>query len=235
MAWTKQITTTSSGSTTSKWTGKTWNVLGDSITEVNFTANTRYHDYIKQAIGCTVNNYGISGTGWFTPNLGGQSAFFNRVSSMNVNADLITVFGGTNDWDNVGKTLVLGNYGDTDGSVSLYGAVDSTLSQLIAKYPTKTIAVFTPLPRSNGYGTLTKVGTGFTMEQVADVIIKGCGKYGIPVLDLYRKSGLFPWDATAKETYFKAPDGTHTADGLHPNDSGHKILADKILSFLNTL
>jgi lysophospholipase L1-like esterase len=225
--WTKKST---SVSTPSKWTGKIWNAMGDSITEVNFRANTRYHDYIKSKIGCTVNNYGISGTGYFC----GSSPFAGRVNSMAANADLITVFGGTNDWDNVTRTLVLGAYGDTSATGSFYGAVDSTLTQLIAKYPTKTIAVFTPLPRANGYGDSTKTGTGYTMKQIADAIIQVCNKYSIPVLDLYRNSSLFPWDTTANATYFKDP-GADPADGLHPNDAGHAVLADKILSFLNTL
>jgi lysophospholipase L1-like esterase len=150
MTWTKknQIITTP---TSSKWNGKTWNAIGDSITEVNFRANKRYHDYIKESIGCTVNNYGISGTGYFTPSAsGGTNAIYQRISSL-PSADLVTVFAGTNDWGQVGKTLVLGALGDTNGANSFYGAVDSTLSQLIAKYPSNTqIAVFTPIVRSAG-------------------------------------------------------------------------------------
>jgi lysophospholipase L1-like esterase len=219
-------------SSPSKWQGKTWNVIGDSITEHNFRTNLNYHDYIKNKIGCTVNNYGVSGTGYFTPSAsGGTNQIPNRISNMNNTADLITVFAGTNDWGEVGKSLVLGTFGDTDPNVSFYGAVDSSLIQLIAKYPTKTIAVFTPLPRGTSWGANA---SGVTMEQVVDAIIKVASKYSIPVLDLYRKSGLFPWNDTANDTLFKAI-GQSSGDRLHPNDAGHQLLADKILSFLNSL
>lgn len=236
MTWTKQ--TTSSGGTsssTSKWQGKKWNVLGDSLTEVNSKTNMHYHDYIKSDWGMTVNNYGISGTGWYTPSWGGGHTdyFWNRVSGMDATADLITVFGGTNDWGDAGQPLVLGSLGDTSGSTSFYGAVDATLSQLITKYPTKTIAVFTPIPRQSAFPNVTSAN-GYTMQNVADAIIAVCSKYSIPCLDLFRKSNLAPWNTTANNTYFTAPSAS-SPDGLHPNDAGHKILADKILSFLNTL
>jgi lysophospholipase L1-like esterase len=227
----------SGGSTTvsSKWSGKVWNVIGDSITEHNFRTTKNYHDYIKDKISCTINNYGISGTGYFTPSgSGGTNAIYQRIGSLNASADLITVFAGTNDWGQVGKTLVLGSFGDIDGSTSFYGAVDSTISQLITKYPTKTLAVFTPLPRSNAFNSVAN-SAGITLTQVADAIIAVCNKYGVPVLDLYRKSGLFPWNTTANNTYFNYQYPSGTGDGLHPNDAGHQILADKILSFLNTL
>lgn len=226
------------GSSSSKWAGKVWNVVGDSITEHNFRTTKNYQDYIAENIGCTVNNYGISGTGWFTASSsGGTNAIYQRVSSLNVNADLITVFAGTNDWGQVGKTLVLGSFGDTNGANSFYGAVDSALSQLISKYPTKTIAVFTPIPRSNAWFDVAN-SAGVTLTQISDAIIQVCKKYSIPCLDLYRNSGLFPWNATAKSTYFSPPSGTidvPNGDGLHPNDAGHQILASKVLSFLNTL
>lgn len=233
MTWVKDAVSLTP--TNSKWANKIWNAIGDSITERNFRSTKSYHDFIKEKIGCAVNNYGISGTGWFTPSgSGGTNAIYNRIGSLNASADLITVFAGTNDWAQVGKTLVMGNLGDIDGSLSFYGAVDSTLSQLITKYPTKTIAVFTPIPRKNAWFEVAN-GSGITMTQVVDAIIKVCNKYSIPALDLYRVSTLFPWNDTANNTYFKAPGGTYAADGLHPNDAGHQVLADKILSFLNSL
>lgn len=218
----------------SKWQGKTWNAIGDSITEPNSRTNINYHGYIKQKIGCNVNNYGVSGTGYFTPSTnGGTNQIPNRISNMSNSADLITVFAGTNDWSQVGKTLVMGSFGDTDSNVSFYGAVDNVISQLITKHPTKTIAVFTPLPRSNSFNGAVN-SAGVSLQQISDAIIQVCAKYSIPVLDLYRCSGLFPWNTDANNYYFTAP-GSGSPDGLHPNDLGHQKIADKILAFLNTL
>lgn len=282
----------------SKWQGKTWSVIGDSITEHNFRTNLNYHDYIKNKIGCRVNNYGVSGTGWRTPSsFGGTNAIYQRLASIDASSDLITVFAGTNDWGEVGTIMNLGVMGDTT-TTSLYGAIDNVLSTLIANFPTKAIAVFTPLKRADGWynlshttsvpwvastansvnnivtpttanghvykctvagttgttepiwtttaggtvsdGTVTwqEIGSNnsnTSMQQIADAIIAVCNKYAIPVLDLYRQaSPLAPWNTTNNNTYFKDPRGD-AADGLHPNDAGHKVLADKILSFLNTL
>ncbi|MFE8095828.1 SGNH/GDSL hydrolase family protein, partial [Bacillus toyonensis] len=172
-------------------------------------------------------------TGWRTPNGAGTGRpIYERISAMDPNLDLITVFAGTNDWGETGKPLVLGQFGDTDPAASLYGAVDNVFSQLINKYPTKTIAAFTPLPRGDAFNAPN--GSGISLEQVADAIIKVAKKYSVPVLDLYRISSLFPWNDTANEFYFKAV-GQPSGDRLHPNDAGHQILADKILAFLNTL
>ena len=51
--------------------------------------------------------------------------------------------------------------------------------------------------------------------------------YSLPVLDLYATSGLQPEVPIIKERYMP--------DGLHPNDAGHIILADKIGKFLENL
>ncbi|MCU5181585.1 SGNH/GDSL hydrolase family protein [Bacillus toyonensis] len=219
--------------TKSKWAFKKWGAVGDSITEKNFRTNKNYHDYIAEKINCFIYNYGVSGTGWRTPNGAGTGRpIYERISAMDPNLDLITIFAGTNDWGETGKPLVLGQFGDTDPAASFYGAVDNVFSQLITKYPTKTIAAFTPLPRGDAFNGPN--GSGITLEQIADAIIKVAKKYSIPVLDLYRTSSLFPWNDTANEYYFKAV-GQTSGDRLHPNDVGHQILADKILAFLNTL
>jgi lysophospholipase L1-like esterase len=233
--WSKLVNSTTV-LTANKWTGKTWNAIGDSITEKNLRTNKNYHDYIKDTINCTVNNYGLSGTGWFTfwNNVSEgvtNQPFYNRLDALDLNADLITVFGGTNDVAGTGKQLVLGTFGDTDPVVSFYGAVDYTLKGLINKYPTRTIATFTPLPSASG----TRWGeTATNMVAVVDAILKVSKHYSIPCLDLYRTSNLYPWNDEANAYYFSPPSGA-IGDRLHPNDNGHKKIADKILLFLNGL
>lgn len=213
---------------TSKWAGKVWNAIGDSLTEVEGTNTVKkYHAFIAEKIGCTVNNYGMGGTGWFTDRQAydGWVAFHKRLNAVNANADLITVFGGTNDFGQTGGYAVpLGTFGDTDPATTFYGAVDFTIKKLVEKFPTKTIAIITPVPRSNGK---TANSTGHTLEQYVDAIIKVAASYSVPTLDLFRHSGLYVWDAS-----FGAYAMT---DGVHPNATGHGLLADKILAFLNGL
>ncbi len=51
--------------------------------------------------------------------------------------------------------------------------------------------------------------------------------YSLPVLDLFKTSGLQPAIPIIREKYMP--------DALHPNDEGHRILTDKIIKFLNIL
>jgi len=210
----------------SRWNGKTWMCIGDSITEHNFRTSKNYHDYIASKIGCTVINKGISGTGYY-----GR----NDLAGITEIADLITVFFGTNDWANVASNnKALGMFGDT-GTVTISGCINTLLTNLVAKYPTKILAIFTPLQRSDNYGSLaSNNGQGYTLKQLSDLIIKYGNHFGIPVLDLYSNANLNVQNSASNSYYFTAP-GYVDPDGLHPNDAGHQVLADKILAFLNTL
>ena len=51
--------------------------------------------------------------------------------------------------------------------------------------------------------------------------------YSLPVLDLYRVSGLQPAVPALRERYMP--------DGLHPNDAGHARIADRLIGFLAAL
>lgn len=223
MSWTKQPT--SGGSSTSKWAGKAWTVIGDSLTEVNFTTTKQYHLYISQSIGCTVQNLGTGGTGYWDRYSTGPNAVTGT-------PDLITVFLGTNDWYN---NRTLGTFGDT-GTTTLAGCIYNMLNNLITKFPTQYIAVFTPLPRSDSWGSpgINNSTAGFSLEQVVNMIINYCKYFSIPCLDLYHNANLQPWNTTACKYYYQNSSQVN-GDGLHPNEIGHKVLADKILAFLNSL
>lgn len=51
--------------------------------------------------------------------------------------------------------------------------------------------------------------------------------YSLPLLDLFKTSGLQPAVPIIRDKYMP--------DELHTNDEGHRILTDKILSFLKCL
>ena len=51
--------------------------------------------------------------------------------------------------------------------------------------------------------------------------------HNIPLLDFYNDLGINPNNDEDNKSYF--------ADGLHPNDKGHSLIADKIISFLENL
>lgn len=217
------------GSIVSPLKDKKWVVIGDSITEVNFRTNKNYHAYVSDNVGgMTVYNYGQSGTGYY-----GRS---NVDATVTQDADYLTVFFGTNDWGNSdpNNTKLLGVFGDTD-TTTIAGCVYKCLNQLVTRFYNKRIAVFTPLPRSDNYGSSAAANArGFTLEQLAKVIKQTADHLSIPCLDLYHESSLPVQVAAGNEFYFKAI-GQSSPDGLHPNDAGHQILARKIQKFLEAV
>ena len=61
----------------------------------------------------------------------------------------------------------------------------------------------------------------------AEIIRKSARKYAIPYLDLMACSGMTPRIPAQKERYMP--------DGLHPNDAGHVLMAERIGNFLERL
>ena len=89
--------------------------------------------------------------------------------------------------------------------------------------------VLTPLHRLNedspkGDNKPAPVGT---LKEYVNIIREVAEYYSLPVLDLFKESGLQPKIPVIQQKY--------VPDGLHPNDDGNAILAHKIARFLETL
>lgn len=215
--------------------GLKWNALGDSITDGAHGgisgAGQTYYGLICARQGMTYGNYGVSGTRISSTGTRSANSFVNRYSNMSNDADIITVFGGVNDWGQGGTSdgacAPLGTFGDNTAS-TVYGALEILCSGLVAKYPTKTILFFTPLGQVGFSGWVGKGADssidggknaeGYTPWDLADAIKQVCGKYGIPVLDLLREANMTPLDSSQRSTYYY--------DGLHPSATGYQRLAD---------
>ncbi|MDC5354770.1 SGNH/GDSL hydrolase family protein [Acinetobacter baumannii] len=202
-----------------------WVVGGDSITQNNYRSRLNYQDYISLLVGgMQIHNYGKSGTGYFD-----RFNIADEITQTPDEIDLITWFFGTNDWEHGNKPL--GDFLDTD-TETISGCINTCFTKLINKFPTKTLAVFTPLPRLNNWGSnAANNAMGYTLEQISNLIIQYAKHYSIPYLDLYHESNLPVWVPAANDFYFWA-ESKPAPDGLHPNDNGHKVLARKILAFL---
>ena len=209
------------------------NFLGDSITEGVGVENPDniYHQRIAKKYGLKkANNYGISGTRLAkqqTPTLDNPSFdrdFCSRVSKMADDADAVVVFGGTNDWGH--GDAPIGKFSDRSDN-SFYGACHVLFSSLISKYPGKLIVVVTPLHRVGETELHTREDVSLPLKAYIEIIKEVALYYSLPVCDLYAISGLQPEVEEICKKFIP--------DGLHPNDHGHKILAERLGNFLNNL
>lgn len=212
--------------------GKKILFLGDSITEGCGTSapECKFTELIVENEEAICLNYGIGGTRIAYQQKPSQNArwdknFIDRVDEMENTADIVFVFGGTNDFGH--GDAAIGAFSDRTPN-TFYGAVHTLFTKLIEKYPESVIVFATPLHRLYEKATLEKGGIvqEVTLSQYVEALREVAEYYSIPVLDLYKCSGLQPNVPVLKEKYMP--------DGLHPNDAGHLILADRISAFLKS-
>ncbi|MBQ7485104.1 MAG: SGNH/GDSL hydrolase family protein [Oscillospiraceae bacterium] len=213
-------------------TGKKVNFLGDSITQgigVKDPAN-RYPDRLAARYGLIVRNYGIRRTRIARQHVPSEDPakdldFCGRVAGMDDDADLVLVFGGTNDFGH--GDAPLGEMSDRT-PYTFYGALHTLYGSLIKKYPDAVIVVLTPLHRLQEDDPATNAfRKGYVpLKRFVEAIREVAEYYALPVLDLHASSGLQPKVPAIRERY--------VPDGLHPNDAGHAILAERIGAFLTS-
>ncbi len=214
------------------------NFLGDSITQgVGASSpDTVYHAVLKKEANLAeARNYGISGTRYALQKGTEErpkddyvdvNSFSERFSQMDDDADVVVVFGGTNDYGH--GDAPLGGFSDRTPD-TFYGACHYLFSGLIKKYLGKTIVIMTPLHRTGEFkntGSQKTYGVG-TLREYVNIMREVAEYYSLPVLDLYASSGLQPEVDEIKENFIP--------DGLHPNDNGNRVIAQKLKSFLETL
>ena len=214
-------------------TGKKINFLGDSITQGAGASapDTCYVADMERLYHlAAARNYGIGGT-----RIAHQKAvsaepvwdqdFVGRYAQMDADANIVVVFGGTNDF---GHGLApFGQVGDTAPD-TFCGACDTLYKGLKAMYPHAVLAVITPTPRTNedspkGEGNKP---AGHILADYVDAIKQIAAANRLPVLDLFHPQPMGKGDKFPPELL---------ADGLHPNDEGHALLAKLIGKFLQTL
>ena len=207
--------------------GKIINVLGDSITEgvgVSSVENA-YQNVMGRMVGAAeVRSFGISGTR-FARQYGADNypwPFTERFKSMPDDADLVVVFGGTNDYGH-GDAPFGGSADRTNDT--FVGACHYLFSGLVKKYPNARIVILTPLQTS--YDQNPSGNTGKPLIDYVDTIIEVAAHYSLPVLDLYRTAGICP-RIPEQLTRFMP-------DGLHPNDAGAYRIAERLAAFLGAL
>lgn len=186
------------------------NVLGDSISYGDgLKDRSKAYPYIfsTKADASCLNNYSICGT-CITGSV--PCRFLDRYPEMDRDADLILVFGGTNDYG-VLKGTDLGNFGDITDE-TFYGSLNLMMCGLKQMYPDGRIVFMTPLRRA---GDKNRNAKGYSLSQYASAIQEMGAFWGIEVIDTFHTSKL---DFRTKTSYLP--------DGLHPSKKGHELLGN---------
>ncbi len=213
---------------------KTVAFLGDSITEGYGVrcSNRRYDNRLAKGLGLKSLNYGIGGTRIAHQHIASIKPrwdlyFCARAYNIDPKADLILVFGGTNDYGH--GDAPFGTMEDTTPD-TFCGAVDFLMRLLQEKYPKSRLAFVTPIRRQGDEFPSTheyKQPDARALWDYARVILEKGTQYGIPVLDAYHELAINPNNEGDCAAY--------TVDGLHLNDAGHEKLAELIGCFLREL
>ncbi|MBR2449784.1 MAG: SGNH/GDSL hydrolase family protein [Clostridia bacterium] len=220
--------------------GKIIDFLGDSITEgvgVADRENNRYDNVLKKTCNLKATyNYGIGGTRFAHQSVPSEKprhdlCFCGRVYDLNKDADIIVVYGGVNDY--IHGDAPIGKWGDATPA-TFYGAVRFLMNFLKTEYSDKTIVFMSPARLSyNGItwdkpsNRPTKKSDAMPLLGYIEIIKKTAELYGIPVLDLHEKLGIDPMKDEDKIKY--------TSDGLHFNDAGQHVIAQRLREFLQAL
>ena len=207
-----------------KLEGKVFNFLGDSITESwgASAPSKAFHQLIMNEQNMEhAYNYGVGGSRiarQTVPNKVNTKedlTFEIRAEVMDRNADAVVVFGGTNDYGH--GDAPMGEI-DSEDIYTFCGAVNSLITKLKKDFPNADIIFMTPIHRvgeDEPHAPESK-----TLADYAEAIKVICQKRDIKLIDLF---GMNPIDPS---------DENLVPDGLHPNDAGHRILADVVTEAL---
>ena len=217
---------------TSRWAGKKWNVLGDSITA---DAASYWRTIASNCRFSVARNYGVGGTsiayrdapsGAPDPALYTQKWMANRYMEMDNDADLITVAGGTNDF----LQVPLGSFSVRDNA-TVFGACRTISEGLVAKYPTKSIGAILPFHRYNSVVAFNP----YTFMALRDAMLEVFDFYGIPAFDSTRHLPVRFWNEANANAWSRNSSSTGLPDGLHPNEECHAIIAPIIQAWILNL
>lgn len=206
--------------------GKKIVFLGDSITQ-GAGATKKENVYLEvcaKKLGAKAVNFGVGGTRiapQITPSAEAfcDEYFLLRAKKMDKDADLVVVFGGTNDFGH--GDAPFGRIGDKDPA-TFCGAYGALIEYLMATYGKEKLIIVYPLRRRNETATNgdgSKAEGSKPLAEYHDAEKAIAEKCGLKSVDFWNDGDLNP----------NTPDGNENfADGLHPNDIGHRLLGEKL-------
>ncbi len=178
--------------------------------------------------------------------------------------DVVTIFGSFNDANYLfkrdengdvikenGKPVLdmdlIGTAYDT-GTDTLGGCINTTIDYVHEKMPKAKLGIITSVPMRS-HNKVNNSGGDLEYNSLLQEI---CRIRNIPFYDLYTDSVLRPWEKSCREQYYTRDtmmvedengnkslkleaDGSVYYFGEHPDENGHKLVADQIEGFLEKL
>ena len=205
------------------WEEKRVDWIGDSLLEKNTTATKNTYDYVTEYLQLDSNNLGVSGTG-YANKAGTKTTFYERVSQVRTNTDLVVFCGSGND---ISSALPLGESSDSD-TTTVAGCINTAIDNAIGRVPMAKIAIITSPPWQS-----SQLNNDDTLFGKYILMLKKIAyERGIPFLDLYHESGMRPWEQTFRDNFYKRDNG----GGTHPDEDGHyKFMFPPTREFIKTL
>ena len=200
--------------------------FGDSITEGAGASSQDkcFVERVGQILNCQVLNHGIGGTRFAHQHKPSDDPrwdldFCYRLKDLNRNADLVFVFGGTNDYGHgdapIGKP-------EDDSPDTFYGACNFIVRSLLNMYKKEQITFILPLHRideNNPLGDGYKAKPSLVLDGYRNIIIEVLNKNDIAYIDIRDNMG-------------KAEENPLFMDGLHPSDEGHELIAHYVVDYI---
>lgn len=227
-----------SGTTGNNQTAPTWNytALGDSLASGALAQEgyvARYATYVNTDTGANVTTVNLGIPGWHSGDLLNAIQNDPAMRASISNAQIVTFDIGGNDLSDAHSSYTGGTCGGTDGQDCLRTAVstfetnwDAIVSALLALRPTSTTIIRT-MDIYNPYVAADMQAGIFTivepyLDQVNSHIHASGQANGIPVATVHQAfNGA--GGSTDPGTL-----GLIALDGFHPNDAGHKVIADQL-------
>ncbi len=230
--------------------GKKVAFIGDSITAGSNAepSSKRYSSIFCSLAGCLEVNLGVAGTCIADNTRNGQSSqrFITRATQQNIgDADLIVVWGGTNDFSYdskaigsyfVEQTISGGTYTGTKKRVApsdtdtFAGALHELILQIQSVAPNAQIVFIQPLNRGHyqtGRPNSYEINTyGNYLQDFRDAINAICAFYSVPVV---------PMDVLLNQNWANDGSGSfksYDSDGIHPNNLGHEAIAKLLFKWV---
>jgi hypothetical protein len=188
-----------------RWRNKKWYAVGDNIKNTNaYVSRVKALSSINTAVSDALDGRTM---GDMAKNITSESL---------KDVELITIFGGANDYV-LGTPI--GTLQDDVSSGTFYGNLKKVVNEILEITPSSAIVFITPLKQNSNTNK-----AGAKIENYVRAIHEVCKSYNILVLDLYGKSGI-------DEKNIKS----YTTDNLTLTDKGIQKISQIISDYIKTI